>query len=343
MSAYFDKFLLPLATFLVLVTVMLVARALVLRALHHWSVRTNNRLDELILRAVKIPSIFLCLAIGLHLGVGLADLSPRYAPYLTKTIHLAILLSLVTGAANLSGRLFLYYIQKLDLPVPTTGLAQGVIKGTIWIIGLLLALTILGISITPLITALGVGGLAVGLALKDTLENIFAGINLLMERAIRIGDFIRLETGQEGAVEDINWRTTRVRLLSNNIVVIPNSRLAQTVVTNYHLPEKSFILRLPVSVSYQTDPQRVEEVLTEVAKKAAGEVPGLLADPEPEVRFSPGFGESSLDFSLNCRIAEFSRQYLVQHELRKRIFQRFKEEGIEIPFPQRTVHLRTSD
>jgi small-conductance mechanosensitive channel len=126
-------------------------------------------------------------------------------------------------------------------------------------------------------------------------------------------------------------------------VIIPNSKLAQSVVTNYHLPEKSVALRLPISVSYSSDLQRVENVLLEEAQKALGEIPGLLADPEPLVRFSPGFGESSLDFTLNCQVAEFVDQFLVQHELRKRIFQRFKEEGIEIPFPQRTVHLRPSD
>ena len=207
----------------------------------------------------------------------------------------------------------------------------------------LTALTILGVSIAPLLTALGIGGLAVSLALKDTLENIFAGINVLMEKSIRVGDFIRLESGQEGTVKDITWRTTRIQLLSNNTVIIPNSKLAQSVVTNYHLPERSFSLRLPVSVSYQSDPQQVEQVLLDEAKKALGEIPGLLADPEPVVRFSPGFGESSLDFSLICQVAEFSDQYLVQHELRKRIFQRFREEGLEIPYPQRTVHLRQDE
>ena len=198
---------------------------------------------------------------------------------------------MVIGATHLSGMLFRYYIKRYELPVAAPGLAIGVINGILWILGFLIALTILGVSIAPLLTALGIGGLAVSLALKDTLENIFAGINVLMEKSIRVGDFIRLESGQEGTVKDITWRTTRIQLLSNNTVIIPNSKLAQSVVTNYHLPEKSFSLRLPVSVSYQTDPLRVEVVLAEVAKQAVGEVPGLMADPEPEVRLSPGLGK----------------------------------------------------
>jgi small-conductance mechanosensitive channel len=194
---------------------------------------------------------------------------------------------------------------------------------------------------SQIITALGVGGLAVALALQDTLANLFAGIHILMEKSIRVGDFVRLETGQEGYVEDITWRTTRIKMLPNNMVIIPNSKLSQSIMTNYYLPEKRMALLIPIGVSYSSDPEKVERILVEEAKKAVGEVPGLLGEPEPAVRFIPGFGESSLDFTLVCHVQEFTDQYPVQHELRKRIFKRFKDEGIEIPFPHRTVYLKS--
>ena len=214
------------------------------------------------------------------------------------------------------------------------------IQGIILVLGLLIALSVIWISITPFITALGVGGLAVALALQDTLSNLFAGIHILVEKSIRVGDFVKLETGQEGYVEDITWRTTRIRMLPNNMVIIPNSKLSQSIVTNYYLPEKRMSLLIPIGVSYSSDPEKVEKILVEEAKKAVGTIPGLLGDPEPFVRFIPGFGESSLDFTLICQVREFVDQYLAQHELRKRIFKRFNEEGIEIPFPHRTVYLR---
>lgn len=129
-------------------------------------------------------------------------------------------------------------------------------------------------------------------------------------------------------------------MLPNNIIVIPNSKLAQSIVTNYYLPEKRMSLLIPIGVSYSSDPEKVEKILLEEAKKAVGEIPGLLAEPEPLVRFIPGFGESSLDFTLICQVREFYDQFFAQHELRKRIFKRFKEEGIEIPFPHRTIYLR---
>ncbi|MEW6571891.1 MAG: mechanosensitive ion channel family protein [Nitrospirota bacterium] len=336
----FGRILVPALVGILSASFLLVVRGIVFKLIHKWAEKTETKIDDIIIKALRTPSIYWCLAMGLYIGVALSDLHAKYVFYISKTIHVIVIFSITIAAANLAGKLFRNYVQKLVLPLPTTGLAYGILKGTILVIGFLIILGVLGVSITPLITALGVGGLAVALALQDTLANLFAGIHILMEKSVRIGDFVKLETGQEGYVEDITWRTTRVRMLPNNIVVIPNSKLAQSVVTNYYLPEKKMSLLIPVSVSYSSDPQKVEMILVEEAKKAIGEVSGLLGDPDPFVRFIPGFGESSLDFTLICQVQEFADQYLAQHELRKRIFKRFKEEGIEIPFPHRTVYLR---
>jgi small-conductance mechanosensitive channel len=335
-----EKFAVPAAYALGAAVVLVIIRSLAFRLLHAWAKRTSTQLDDIIIDSFRRPSIVFVVAIGLHLGLSLSGLPEKHVFYLTKILYVIMILSVTFPLANLSGRLFHNYIRASNLPLPTTGLAYGVVKGTIIVIGFLIVLSVLGISITPLVTALGVGGLAVALALQDTLANLFAGIHILIEKSVRIGDFVKLETGQEGYVEDITWRTTRVRMLPNNIVVIPNSKLAQSVLTNYYLPEKRMSLLIPVSVSYASDPDRVERLLVEEAKQGATEIPGLLSEPEPFVRFIPGFGDSSLDFTLICQVKEFTDQYLAQHELRKRIFRRFQSEGIEIPFPQRTVTIR---
>jgi len=340
MDISIKKALIPLAWALISVSALFIVRSISFKLLHRWAEKTETKLDDIITKVFKTPSVYWCVAIGLYIGIATSDISEKYVLYLTKIIHVIVIFSITIASANLAGKLFRNYIQKSSLPIPTTGLAYGILKGTILIIGFLIILSVLGISITPLITALGVGGLAVALALKDTLANLFAGIHILVEKAIRVGDFIKLETGQEGYVEDITWRTTRIRMLPNNMVIIPNSKLSQSIVTNYYLPEKRMSLLIPIGVSYSSDPEKVERILVEEAQKAAGEIPGLLGEPEPFVRFIPGFGESSLDFTLICQVREFVDQYLAQHELRKRIFKRFKEEGVEIPFPHRTVYLR---
>ena len=336
----FKTFIVPALTALCSALVLFVIRSISFRILRKWAGKTETKIDDIVIDSFSTPSLYWCVAVGLYAGVVTSSLPAKFVLYLSNVIYVILILSVTFAAANLAGRVFRNYIQKSNLPIPTTGLAYGLFKGLIIIIGFLIVLNVLGISITPLITALGVGGLAVALALQDTLANLFAGIHVLMERSIRVGDFIRLESGQEGYVDDITWRTTRIRMLPNNMVVIPNSKLAQSIVTNYYLPEKRMSLLIPVGVSYSSDPEEVERILLEETKKAVGEIPGLLGDPAPAVRFIPGFGDSSLDFTLICQVQEFVDQYYAQHELRKRIFRRFNEEGIDIPFPHRTVYLR---
>lgn len=199
-------------------------------------------------------------------------------------------------------------------------------------VGGMIILDNLGISLTPIITTLGISSLAVAIALQDTLGNFFAGIYLKADRPIEIGHYVRLESGQEGFVDRIGWRSTQIRTLQNNTIIVPNGKMAQTIITNFDLPEEPMALAIPIGVSYDSDPQVVEDLLLDEARNGVGEVAGLLGAPEPFVRLIPGFGDFALNFTLTCHVRRFTDQFLVQHELRKRIFQRCKAEGVQIPF-----------
>jgi small-conductance mechanosensitive channel len=322
------------------VAALLVFRKLLFGFLHRLAKKTETEVDDILLAAVRAPSTLLIVAFAIYLGIRLTDLPAAYAEYASKGMYLSLILTVTMGFSNISGKLLIYFLRKADLPISVTGLLQGVTKAVIYCIGFLIILNYLGISIAPIITALGVGGLAMALALQDTLSNLFAGIHILAEHTIRVNDFIRLENGQEGIVVDIGWRTTKIRLQPNNMVIVPNSKLSQSVVTNYYLPERRMAMAMPLSVGYDADPDVVELVLIDEVNKAVGQVAGLLAEPAPLVRFIPGFGASSLDFTLICHVREVTDQQLAQHELHKRIFKRFKQEGIDIPFPTRTVYLK---
>jgi small-conductance mechanosensitive channel len=225
--------------------------------------------------------------------------------------------------------------------LPVTTITQSISSLVVVTVGLLILLNTLGISITPILTALGVGGLAVALALQDTLSNLFAGFYVSLAGQVRAGDYVKLDSGDEGYVTDITWRSTTLRALPNNLIVVPNAKLAGAILTNYSLPEKRMSVLIPIGVSYESDPDEVERILIEEALAGAEDIPGLLSEPAPFVRFIPGFGDSSLDFTLICQVKEFVDQYLVQHELRRRILKRFRREGVEIPFPIRTLHIRS--
>lgn len=330
----------PFSIFLASLAVGWLARRLLLRSLKRWAQRTKTSMDDRLLESLRGPSSVWVLLLSLHLSLQTSRLSPIHIDFGSKVITALLILSATFFLANLLAKLVSPMTQTLRTPLPITGLSQTLLKGAVLVMGGLIFLSHLGISVTPLITALGIGGLAVALALQDTLANLFSGVHILIEQPIRVGDYIKLGSGEEGYVVDIGWRTTRIRMLPNNMIIIPNQKLAQAIITNYHLPEKRMALLIPIGVSYDCDPDRVETILIEEAHAGTKEIPGLLSDPAPFVRFIPGFGDFSLNFTLICQVAEFVDQYLVQHELRKRIFKRFKKEGIEIPFPIRTVYLK---
>jgi len=338
LQEYFFIFI-PLVYFCVCFIVLLVIKKIVFSILTKWAASTIWDIDDIIIDSLKKPAFFVVLALAILIASQYTTLSEKWQMLITKSVNVIIIFALTLGIANIVGSFLQKYVKTANIPLAPTGLTYIIIKGLFVLIGILIILNYLGISIAPILTTLGVGGLAVALALQDTLSNLFAGIQILIERSIRVGDFVKIEEGIEGYVEDITWRTTRIRMLPNNIVIIPNSKLAQSMITNFYLPVPHLALRVPISVSYSSDPQHVEHIILDEVRKSASTIQQLIMDPEPVVRFMPGFGDSSLDFTLIVYVKEYADQFPVQSELRKRIFNRFREEDIEIPFPQRVVHI----
>ncbi len=337
--------LIPAIIFVITSATLFVVRYILLKYLKKLSEKTETKADDIILDSFRTPSFYWVIAISIYVTISFANIPQEYSQisvYLTKAVYIIIILSVTLALANMSGRLLKDYVQSSNLSLPTTGLAYTIVKGVIILLGFLIILNYLGISITPLITALGVGGLAVALALQDTLANLFAGVHIMVEKSIRVGDFIRLENGLEGYVEDIGWRTTKIKMLANNIVVIPNNKLSQSIITNYYLPEKSMAILIPVSVSYNSDIDKVERVLMEAGREIVRNFDFMNKNFEPLVRLNPGFSQSSLDFTLIISVSEVTSQFVAMHETRKLIIRKFRENNIEIPYQQTVVHLRNS-
>jgi small-conductance mechanosensitive channel len=220
-----------------------------------------------------------------------------------------------------------------------SSLTRNIAWALIAVLGLLVILNGLGLSIAPMLTALGVGGLAVALALQEPLANFFAGLFLTLAGQIRIGDYVKLDSGQEGYVIDFSWRSTRLRMLANNLVIVPNAKLAQAIVVNHQLPSQDLAVLVEVGVDYASDLGHVERVVTEVGRAVMADVPGGVADFEPFIRYHT-FADSSINFTVILRGKEFVDQYVIKHEFVKRLHARFNQEGIVIPFPIRTLTQR---
>lgn len=327
----------PVVAFIGVSITALLFRAALTSGLRRW---LGPASVEVFLRTIRLPSILWCLVLGLYVAIEMVEMPRPLAEQLHTILEAAIILSVTFTVAGVLGSLAAAAGERRALGLAMTGLVRAAVRGSILLIGLLVLLDSIGVRITPLLTALGVGGLAVALALQDTLSNLFAGVHLLADKPIRVGDYVKIADTIEGYVLDVGWRSTRVRMLQHNVVIVPNKRVAESIIINYDMPERRMSLLLPVSVGYDSDPDRIEHLLVDEARKAAGEVAGLLPEPAPTARFIPGFGPYSLDFTLVCQVASFIDQYAVQDELRKRILRRFRAEGIAIPYPVRTIEVR---
>lgn len=332
------RLVVPLAVAGGIFVVGLVLRHFALARLEAFARRTASDWDDAVLRVLRGPIVLWLAILALAVAAEFTGLSGRPATLLQRALALLTIASITWVAARIASELVGHAMAPVGGRAPTASLVQNVVRTVVFVVGGLVILQTLGISIVPIATALGVGGLAVALALQDTLGNFFAGLHILATRKIRPGDYIRLDSGEEGHVEDITWRHTTVRQTSNVVTIVPNAKLAAAVTTNYSLPDNATVLLVPVGVAYGSDLDRVERVTLEVAREVMRGSEGGVAGFEPLVRFT-ALGDSAVTFNVVLEVREQPLAGPIRHEMIKRLYARFLREGIEIPFPQRAVHL----
>jgi small-conductance mechanosensitive channel len=286
--------------------------------------------------AVAQPLPWWCLALGVWLSAVYWPMPAPIRMLVGQAVFVFVAGSVTLVAAGLASRGVDRYSALLATAVPATGLTKNIAWAATATAGGLVILNGLGLSITPMLAALGVGGLAVALALQEPLANFFAGVFVTLARQIRVGDYVRLDSGQEGYIVDFSWRSTRLRMLANNLVVVPNAKLAQAIVVNHHLPSEDLAVLVEVGVEYSSDLRHVERVVMEVGREIMTTVTGGVPDFEPFIRYHT-FADSSVNFTVILRAREFVDQYLIKHEFIKLLHTRFREEAIVIPFPIRTI------
>ncbi len=216
---------------------------------------------------------------------------------------------------------------------------QRVSVGIIVVVGLLIILEEVGISVAPLLAGLGIVGIAVALAAQNTLANLLAGLSIFIDGTVRVGDMVELDSGQRGFVEDVGWRTTKLRLLANNLLIIPNGKLADSIMTNYQLPNDEVAVYVPNGVAYGSDLEQVEQVTLEIANRLVRDTPGAATDFEPIMRYTE-FAASNINFTVIMRAKDWPTGRLLQHRFIKAVKRRYDEVGIEISFPARNLYLR---
>jgi small-conductance mechanosensitive channel len=317
----------------------LIVERVILRRLKSISKKTDWKTDEIILRSLGVMPILWTTVAGIYIAMTAIPISATLYGRIEKALLVIVIFTITVVLARMSTAFVNLYAQEKQNILPSASIFTKITKLIVFVIGILIIIQSLGISITPLLTALGVGGLAVSLALQDTLSNLFAGLQVIVSRQIKPGDYVKLDTGEEGYVTDITWRNTTIRALPNNMIVVPNSKLAATIITNYYLPNTEMAVLVQVGVSYGSNLEHVEHITIYVAREVMREVSGGIPEFEPFIRYHT-FADFSINFTVILRGMEYVDQYLIKHEFIKRLHKRYQAEGIEIPFPIRTIHLK---
>ena len=320
----------------------LVVFPLVLRATD-W---TDTDLDGKLVLAIRKPIVlgivllggFLAFAVPLDLTAG------EQKVINTVTAALAIALG-VAATSSVISRTLDWYVEtaetrgKFRLDPQLQPLVRRVSTGIVYGLGGLLVLDQLNINISPLIAGLGLGGLALGLAIQPTLSNLFAGTYVMTEGAVSPGDYVELEGGVAGYVIDVGWRSVRIRTWGNNLVVVPNSRFAENILTNYQRPIPAVNVYLECGVSYDSDLFTVERVSKEVMDEVMEANP-QDAVPDYGAWFGfDSFGDSNVNFWLFMQSRDRLASFRLRTELIQRLHRRLNDEGIVINYPVRTIQL----
>ncbi len=319
----------PAAVFGIALAFFLIVRHLLLHWLKRRSVNPKSYAGE-IFRTVRAPSVLWALAGALECALTFADLTRKQAAIADTWIGAFVILSLTLVALSVASRMMAAYGESQAMPLAMAGLPRTLLRVVIVTLGLMGLLANFGVRITPFLTLFGVSGLAVALALQDTLANFFAGVHILMERPIFVGDQIRLENGQEGTVTDIGWRTTRVRTGSNDTIVIPNTKITSGILLNYNLPERRSVIEVSILVAHEADPEQV----CRIAVEEASEVAGVLKDPAPACYCDPGVLATHTQFKLYVNVAERLDAGRVQSQIRIGLLRRFRAEAVPLPRPE---------
>ncbi|MBE9198831.1 MULTISPECIES: mechanosensitive ion channel family protein [unclassified Nodularia (in: cyanobacteria)] len=336
-----QQWIVPIAFILVGLLAGVIGEKVIFKKLRKFVVEKQIPGGEIIFQALHRMTFLWFLLAGFFGAIVYSSLNINddLKSLLQKIITVLFLYTVTLVLARLTAGFVNLFIQRTE-GVPAS-LISNLAKIAVLILGTLILLQTVGVEVTPIVTTLGVGGLAVGLALQDTLANLFSGFYLIISQQVRTGDYVKLDDGYEGYVTDITWRNTTIKELKNNIIIVPNSRLASAIFTNYHLPVKAITLTMDVGVGYDSDLEKVERVTVEVAKDVMQEVAPELMEIEPNIRFHT-FNDCSIDFKLYMRVNEYFDQRIAKHLFIKKLHKRYQQEGIQIPFPIRDVYVQNN-
>lgn len=309
--------------------------------LQGWATKTKWDGDNILVHGISKSFLLWMVLGGAYISFLYAPFSEFEKGILQKILLVIFVLSIAVSLSTMVVEFFQIHAQRKNRNLPITSIFINLIRILIFLLAILVILESFGISIVPFLTALGIGGLAIALALQDTLSNFFSGFYMLVSHNFRPGDYVKLENGEGGFIQDISWRNTTILTLANTLVIIPNSKMASAIIINYSRPDQEISVLVEVKISYKSDLKKVERAVEEIGKEIMKKIPGGIETFKPFVRFHT-FDDSGIRFTVILRCQKFVDQYLLKHEFIKALHEKFKKEKIAIPFQQIDLHFDNS-
>lgn len=302
--------------------------------------KTKTDIDDLIIERIKNPVYYILLFIGIKIALIQLNLPENFSK-LTNNIMNSIVIIIITYIVIVIFSILIDGWGKEwakrtkstmdDAMVPLFHKFSNIV---VWIFGLLYVLRLWGVEIGPFLASLGIAGLAIGFAVKDSLSNIFGGIQLILDKNIKVGDAVKLDSGETGKILDIGIRTTKVRTWNNEVMIIPNGKLANSTIVNYAKPDLSARHVIKFGVEYGTEPEKVKKIALKVIKS----VKEIVDEPESFVRFKE-MADFSLNFKLYFWVSDYKQRFMVEDIVMTKLYRELNKAKINIPFPTRTIYM----
>lgn len=302
--------------------------------------KTKTNIDDLIIKKINKPISFIFLFIGIRLALVPLPIAEKALGYINNAVSSFVIIAvgyIVLAILNIllnSWSETFAKKTKSELDDNIIALSNKVSKIIIGLLVLLFILDVWGVKVGPLLASLGIAGLAVAFALQPTLANIFGGISLILDKTIKIGDIIKLDSGEGGKVHDIGIRSTKIKTWDNEIITIPNGKLVESKIQNRSLPDPSIRINIEFGVVYGSNIEQVKKLVLDTVKK----IPDVSKDPEPKIWFTQ-MGDFALNFKIMFWVDELTKKWPTHQEAITNIYNNLNKAKIEIPFPTRTVYL----
>ncbi len=303
--------------------------------------RTKSELDDELLHRAKTPLFRLIVLAGLLVSTQLLGLSGGVLDITMKILLTVMYLTVILYVLKAADTFYTHGFEQIakrtksSLDDEILPIAKKTTSAVIWIFGIIMVLGVWGVDVAPFLAGLGIAGLAISFALQESLSNIFGGISIIMDKVYKVGDRIEIDSGETGTVADVGLRSTRLKTFDNEIIIVPNSKLANSKIKNYVQPDKSLRVTINFGVEYGIDPNKVKKII----EPALAKIEGINKDPVPAVDFLK-MGDSALECMAKFWVPDYGIAYDKKLEATDIIYKELNKAKIGIPFPTTTVHLK---